>query len=336
MSVRSSSSADGSPAPAAGGRKHRLFGLTLATDFAFASGLEPASGRPDLVFTLSESAPVAARLGEPVFTSPFKDEAGESVALLYRLAEAELLRFDGAVDFYLMADAIHCHLRDPACRYLVELRLLGPVLAYWLERQGICALHAAAVAVEGRAIAFMAANHGGKTGLAAALMAAGVPLLSDDLLPIERRDGRLFAHPGYPQMRMWPDEVEHFPVRRRTLARVHPRLDKLRVPVGEGAFGAFHSDALPLACLYVPERTAAEGPASEIRIAPLSPRRALIELVRCSFSPFLVEAAGLQPGRLDLLAGLARSVPVRRLVYPSGFEHLPEVRRAVLADCAWR
>lgn len=318
----------------AGGGAYRLFGQTLATDFAFASGLEPAAGPPDLVFTLSDSAPVAKRLGEPVFTSPFKDEAGRSVALLYRLADAELLRFDGAVDFYLEADAIHCHLRDPDCRHLVELRLLGPVLAYWLERRGICALHAAAVVVEGRAIGFMAANRGGKTGLAAAFMAAGEPLLSDDLLPVEPGEERLLARPGYPQMRMWPDEVEHFLGNRRTFARVHPGLEKLRVPVGKDGFGAFHPATAPLACLYVPERRSVDQRPGECRIAPLSPRRALIELVRCSFSPFLVEAAGLQPERLDLLARLARSVPVRRLVYPSGLERLPEVRRAVLADRA--
>jgi hypothetical protein len=33
----------------------------------------------------------------------------------------------------------------------------------------------------------------------------------------------------------------------------------------------------------------------------------------------------LQPARLARLARLVRSVPVRRLVYPSGFERLPEI-----------
>lgn len=265
-------------------------------------------------------------------TSPFKDEAGRSVAYLYRLAEGELLRFDGALDFYLGEAAIHCHLRDPDCRHLVELRLLGPVLAYWLERRSICALHASAVVVGGRAVAFMAANRAGKSGLAAALMAAGESLLSDDLLPVASSVGGFTARPGYPQMRMWPDEATHFLGHRHDLEPVHPRLDKLRIPVGAGGFGSFHADPAPLACLYLPERRPAGKTPAGIEISPLPARRAVIELVRCSFSPFLVEAAGLQPGRLELLARLARKVAVRRLVYPSGFERLPEVGRAVVAD----
>jgi hypothetical protein len=43
-----------------------------------------------------------------------------------------------------------------------------------------------------------------------------------------------------------------------------------------------------------------------------------------------MEAAGLQPARLDRLARLVQSVPVRRLVYPSGFERLEEVARQIL------
>jgi hypothetical protein len=58
----------------------------------------------------------------------------------------------------------------------------------------------------------------------------------------------------------------------------------------------------------------------------------LIELVRHSFSPHLVQAAGLQPRRLDLFARLVMQVPVRRLRYPSGFERLPEVVERLLKD----
>jgi len=58
----------------------------------------------------------------------------------------------------------------------------------------------------------------------------------------------------------------------------------------------------------------------------------VIELVRHSFSPLLVEAAGLQPGRFDLFARLARQVPVRRLSYPTGFDRLPGVAEALLRD----
>ena len=70
-----------------------------------------------------------------------------------------------------------------------------------------------------------------------------------------------------------------------------------------------------------------------VEIQPVSRSEALIELVRHSFSPRLVEAAGLQPSRLDRLSRLVRQVPVRRLSYTSGFERLPEVAEALLGSC---
>ena len=265
---------------------------------------------------------------EPVYRSPYLLGDGESISRLYCLEHFEALCFSGSTDFYLQQGTIVGHLLDPALDFLVEIRLLGPVLSYWLERQGIPTLHASAVAVDKRAIAFLSSHGGGKTGLAAAMMCAGFPLLTDDVLPIEESGGRFLGRPGYPQMRMWADEAEYFLGRFEDLPLVHPAVTKRKVAIGSGGFGAFHDAALPLTCIYLPERVA-KGP---IEIQEISPRDALIELVRHSFSPHLVEAVGLQPARLDLFARLVMQVPVRRLRYPSGFERLPEVVEKLLRN----
>jgi hypothetical protein len=63
------------------------------------------------------------------------------------------------------------------------------------------ALHAGAVATDKGAIAIAAASGGGKSSLLAALLQAGLPLLSDDVVVLEPRPGRpLLAHPGAPVM----------------------------------------------------------------------------------------------------------------------------------------
>ena len=93
--------------------------------------------------------------------------------------------------------------------------------------------------------------------------------------------------------------------------------------------GSFHGSSLPLARLYLPERREDDRP---IEIREISPRDAFIELVRHSFSPNLVEAAGLQAGRTEIFARLVTRVPVRRLLYPSGFEHLERVAETILRD----
>lgn len=313
-------------------RRHRLFGLTLASDYDFATPLTPGRGAADLTFTCSSAAPIAVRRGELVYDSPLKDGSGDSLASLYRTPAGEILRFGEALDYHLGDNRVHCHLRRKEDRHLVEIRLLGSVLAYWLERRGVCALHASAVVVDDRAVAFMASHRGGKSGLAAAMMSAGHPLLTDDLLPIERRGGGLAALSGYPQMRLWPDQLDHFVRDWERLGRIHPELDKRRLPVGPEGFGAFHAAAVPPGVIYLPERRPAVKGSSQVRLTPLSAREALIELVRCSFAPYLVEAVGLQARRLELLARLAKRVPMRRLSYPFGPGALDAVRRTLAAD----
>jgi hypothetical protein len=315
---------------------HRLFGITLAGGFPFTTRLETGQGTADLTVSLLDRSPVPGRWKreDPVYRSTLRDSDGESLARLYRLEGCEALCFSQVADFYLRPDSIACHPVAQEHPHLVEIRLLGTVLAYWLERQGLPTLHASAVQAGSRAVALLGRQGGGKSSLAAALMREGASLLTDDVLPVEERDGVFLGRPGYPQMRMWPDQADHFLGHHADLPVVHPGYSKRRVAVGPDGFGAFHGAALPLGCLYIVERRERRErrPEGPVEIHGVSPREAFFELVRHSFTPYLVEAAGLQPGRIDLFARLVRRVPVRRLVYPSGYGRLPEVAAAVLRD----
>lgn len=302
-------------------RTYRLYGLTLASDFPFAHRLGAGNGASDLTFCHALHPPVPEGRSFRVYSSPWRDKAGESVAHLDRFPEAEVFRFPATADFYLEPGQIRGHLLGPGGRDQMELRLLGPVLAYWLERLGLPALHASAVCLDaGGAVGFLAHPGAGKSSLAAMLVQAGARLLTDDVLPIEEVDGTFLARPGFPQMRLEPDTARLFRGRTEGLAAISPDDSKLHVPAD-----AFCAAAVPLAALYVVERR--PGP---LEIVPLPRRQAVIELVRHSFSPYLVEAAGLQPRRLDLFSRLVRQVPIHRLLYPSGLERLPQVAEAVL------
>ncbi|HYU35251.1 MAG TPA: hypothetical protein VEW48_24120 [Thermoanaerobaculia bacterium] len=302
-------------------RFHRLFGFTLASDVPFGSRLGAGEPPADLVF------------GYGLRGAPLPDGAGDlyhgTNLHLFRAPDREVIRLTDVADFHLWPDRIIAHPAIDEAGPLIEIHLFGTVLSYWLERRGLVTLHASAVAVEGRAAVFATTHGGGKTGLAAAFLQAGHALLSDDLLPIEERHGSFFGRPGYPQMRMWPDEALHFLAGYEHLPIVHPELSKRRVPAGSGGLGAFHDSPLPLAGIYLLER---QETGESLDIIELSPRDALIELLRQSFSPQLVEAAGLQPARFDLLARLVLAVPVKRLRYPSGFDRLPAVAEAVRLD----
>jgi hypothetical protein len=298
----------------------------VITDFPFASavpsGAEGEASRVDLTFQISEQPVLPSGPASPVYAGPLRN--GTPQASLFRSCSREVLRWQEAGDFLIGTERIEVSL-EGARLDLAELRFLGPVLSYWFERRGLPTLHASAVAVNGRAVAFLSRHGGGKSGLAAALVQAGFPLLTDDLLVLEEKEDRWEARPSYPEMRMWPDEAAHFVGPPESLPLVQADSEKRRVAVGDGGFGSFLDASTPLAGIYLASRRPeADG---EVEIQPVSRSEALIELVRHSFSPRLVEAAGLQPARLDRLARLVRAVPVRRLVYPSGFDRLPEVVR---------
>jgi hypothetical protein len=315
---------------------YSLYGLNLASDFVFANRLVRETGAPDLTFRLVDEPPLRGwEDNTPAFaSSPELDGVEESMVYVYRQDGYDVLRFTNMADYYLRPDSITCHLLDPACEFLVEIHLLGVTLSLWLELQGIPVLHASAVAVEGRAAVFLATNSGGKSSLAASLMQAGHPLLTDDVLPIERGAGIFEGRPGYPQMRMWPEQARHFLGHYEHLEIVHPAFPKRRVPVGEDGLGTFCDQPAPPACLYLPERRDPVEWGTEVEIIPIPQVEALMSLIGQSFIPHTVEALGLQPQRLDFFASLVTQVPMRRIFYPEGFHHLPLVRRAILDDLA--
>jgi hypothetical protein len=318
------------------GAYHRLFGLTVSGNFPWIASLPAVDGPAGLILSLS-SSPLLSRDqtgSPPVYTSPLRGKTGKSLGFLYCALQGEVLSFSEAGDFRISHDRIDGYVPDREMG-LAELRFLGPVLSYWFERRGFPTLHASAVAVKGKghAIAFATHHGSGKSGLAAAMLQAGASLLTDDLLVLEERgleerENRWEARPAYPEMRMWPDEAAHFVGPPEGLPLVQADSEKRRVAIGNGGFESFHDASTPLSCIYLTSRR--QETDGDVEILPVSRSEALIELVRHSFSPRLVEAAGLQPARLDRLARLVRSVPVRRLVYPSGFARLPEVAEILL------
>lgn len=313
--------------------RYQVYGLTIESEVALSHRLLAAASdaQPDVRFTLS------AELPPSVDSAWSSTEEGTGALLagvcrLSRSGEVFRIRFADQADFYLGPDWIHCRMDsdwDPA---LAELRLLGPVLSFWLERQGVLTLHASAVAWQGRAVAFLGSRRQGKTSLAAASLAAGFSLLTDDVLPIEVEIAQLFARPSYPQMRLWPD-LAHWLYGQLGLSDswvqlppVHRAASKRRFAVDELP-GAFAGTALPLVRVYV-----LGGGPQTVPFSELSSREALVDLLRHSFSVRLVEAAGWAADRLDRLATLASRVSFRRLPVSRDLSRLPETVEWVRQD----
>ncbi|HYH44363.1 MAG TPA: hypothetical protein VEG34_01665, partial [Thermoanaerobaculia bacterium] len=205
-------------------RRYRVYGLTLETDLPLpslqpeedgaAGPTSPSPGTgPDLRLLLAKAPPVAGEPPPALFTSPAPSPFDPALPALtfHRRPGWDLLRFPGAADFHLDPDSlIHCHLQSPEALETAESWFLGLVLAFWFERAGRPCLHAAAVAVDGQAVALLAFSRSGKSTLAASLLQAGHALLTDDVLPLEAAPAGFRAHPSYPQMRLWPASAGRF------------------------------------------------------------------------------------------------------------------------------
>lgn len=315
-------------------RTFTLYGVTVRSRFPFANRLMEGKEPARLTFTASEAAPEGLDWsgGARVFASSDQLGDGRPRVEVIQADGFQVVRIAGLSDYYLSDESIWCHLLDPAYPHTVEIHLLGLIMCYWLEQRGRRVLHASAVALPTGAVGFIAGNRSGKSSLAAAFMERGAPLLTDDFLALDCGSSPVLGYPGYPQMRMWPDQARHFVGTEDGLPLVHPALDKRRVPVGGvGGLGSFHPDPAVIHRLYLPER-GEPGDRIEPRVMPLSPRDAVIELIGRSFLGPMLGGIGLEAERFRSFVELARDVPVKRLVYPHGSERLADVLETILAD----
>lgn len=309
-------------------RTYDLYGTVLGSDYGFLNQL-PAAGpgaAPVVTFTCVTAPPPGTRWtdAEVVGVQGLTPDASADFTFL-RFPDHDAVRIGDVVDFHVHDDRIVCHLRDERHRYLVEIALFGMVFALWLERRGTPTLHASVVTVDGGAVGFLGSKGGGKTSTLAACLARGHALLTDDLLALTPEAVGFSVERGFPSLRLWPEQAEHFLGSAQGLPVLRPDTAKVRATVGQDQpFGRFADGPAPLRRLYLPER---QDPSQDpdVRLDRLPPDLAVMALLRHSFLPREVEAFGWQPQRLRVLAAVVGAVPVLRLRYPSGLERLPSL-----------
>lgn len=317
----------------AGTRIHTLYGAVFETTETFRHPIPVLSAHRsrEVAFRYEKGSPPpdASDLADdaPVFRSSSTIESGLPFLTIHGNDRYDLVRFSEVADFYIADELIRVVVQDPAYHAEIELYFVGLVLSLWMERHRRPVLHAAVVGTQGSALAFLAGNKSGKSSLALGFLSEGWSLLSDDLLPLDERSSGFWAHPGYPELRLWPDAVEASGLGEpERLALVHPGEEKRRVPLGgpdgvEG--GRFAGEEAALRAVLVPRR----GPPDvDTRIRPIDSKpEALRELIGGSFLGALPKFIGLEGSRLEALGRLVTKVPVLRLEYPSGWDRISEV-----------
>ena len=185
--------------------------------------------------------------------------------------------------------------------------LVGRILPWAAVLRGYEAFHASAVALDGRAVAFVGPTGAGKTSLAIRLVADGAEFMTDDVLAVDVSDGVLRGHPGAGIASVRPAERETIPPAIwRGLGSVLGDSGKTYVELARA------EGPQPLAAVYF-LRT---GDAEAIEPMPSPDPRLLLA------STFVlgVQTPGRLRNQLDVCAAIARAVPAYSLCVTAGLD----------------
>jgi hypothetical protein len=191
----------------------------------------------------------------------------------------------------------------PVASWEWQRLLIGQVLPAAAAVRDLELLHASAVTIGDRAVAFAGLPGLGKSSLALRLMLRGHRLMAEDVLAIETRDGGIEAEPGASMLNVREDEFASLTAAERERAG-----DEVGASHGKVHVVAGRDDrTLPLAVLYLLDR----GDTSEPMFEPIEDLRAA-DLFANSFVIY-VHRTGRMIRQLDIASVLARTVPVIRL-----------------------
>ncbi|ABC22081.1 Hpr(Ser) kinase/phosphatase [Rhodospirillum rubrum ATCC 11170] len=203
----------------------------------------------------------------------------------------------------------------------IRLFFFGTVLAVLCFRRGLIPLHASAVALDGRALLLSGESGTGKSTLAAALLARGYPLLSDDLcaLDVSCPDKPMIL-PCTAHLKLWGDAAARLGIATDGMTPVRRHLDKFRIPVRSA------SDAPlgPGTIIRLKRVTRAE----QVGTRPLLGAEALCYDLIHRFR--LGIALGYQSTMLTALAPLVRSAPIIQLNRRDDLGALPDLADHVI------
>lgn len=334
-----------------GSRSHRysLYGLVLESSYEIEGLPEACESEPSIELGRGDASIFAQARGE----AGCKDEPSDSDDWFWHATLADgsdYLRWTGHFEFLVDREGLRitCLELGDASQEALQVYLLGQVLSFALLKRGIEPLHATSVVVDGVAVAFVGDSGAGKSTLAASFLAAGYPLLTDDLLVLEQHQDTLLGFPGMPRIKLYPE------VAAALLPGLAPGIEmnqwtpKRIVPLGEGQF---YDSPAPLTAIFLLESGGSGGSGSDAEgnapggdcdgdlamlqpeIESLASRRAFLELLENTYNPLVDDCRRLRRQFRQLASWVGR-IPLATLRGPRGLGRVGELRDAILDHLA--
>jgi hypothetical protein len=286
------------------GRRHRysVYGLEIESDLPLP---ELLSGAPD------KPSDVSIELSSIAVSGNF--EPG-----VHPVGGGALLVVDGGSRYFISEGRrILVERRAAMPERNLRLFLLGSALGLLLHQRELLPLHANAVEIRGRAVAFMGASGQGKSTLAAWFHDQAFPLIADDVCLVRMDEcGRAWAVPGMPRLKLWRETLEmtgREPDKFERLWEGDEEWEKYNVPVRTGALTQVERE---LAAIYV------LGQGEYFGISRLGGAEATRALMENTYRGQYVVAAGQPRLHWQACVNLALKTPIFKMSREWGLTQL--------------
>jgi hypothetical protein len=268
---------------------------------------------------------------ELTYVSSETNEKGEPALQIWKVEPGAFVRmaYDDGTQFWMdcRRENIWATWLDPLPLENAISYLLGPVFGLLLRLRGVICLHASAVAIDDRSVAFVGSAGAGKSTTAAAFSKLGYAVLSDDIVALQEQNGAFYVAAAHPLLCLWPESIKMLYGSEEALPHFDPRWFKRRLTLGEQGT-RFESRALPLGAIYL---LGDRRPDAAPSVEAIRPQIALLSLVADSYANKILDRE-MRAREFVLLGRLVSSVPMRRVLPHSDPSRIEELCRVVCRD----
>ena len=315
---------------------HSLYGLRISSNLVIPElpVLANFDGMADVRIRLKEKpSPISTAISpsEIFYVSRDKETSGEPalraamvaggnyVALLYSDGTRFALERNGREVFADWPDPLTLEDSSP---YIV-----GPILGVVLRLRGLIPLHASAVVIDDRAIAFMGPAGAGKSTTAGAFARCGYRVISDDVVALKQEGSHFTIPPGYPRVNLWADSVQALFGGDARLPLICPSWDKQFMTLDQES--QFETRSLPLGAIYALQEREA-GLAAPV-VENVTGAEAFLAVIRNTYMNHLPDPE-MRSREFQVLTRVLAQVPVRRVRAAADPSMLFDLCKTVAAD----
>jgi hypothetical protein len=306
---------------------YSVFGLLLRSNLPIPE-LVPAQGpSSDPAVNLHMHESPSGDLSGPkilTYTSEYLDPTGQPALRIWKSADGRFLHlvyFDGT-QFWMDYKGTDLWAQWPDNLTIEDTATY--LLGLLLRLRGVTCLHASAISVGERAIAFVGSEGAGKSTTAAMFAQKGCPVISDDVVALTERQGAYYVFPAYPYLSLWADSVTVVYGPDKKLPSFSANWDKRLLSLSANNL-KFEGKQLRLGALFMlGER---DSLPNSPRVESLTPKEGLLSLVANSYATNLLDK-DMRAVEFEFLGRMLQSVPVQRLIAhkdPSKIDRLRDV-----------